>query len=322
MPLKMSDLELKARLPELPSSVPVFALGAPSLDERRAAIARLGEYFKLGTLRSTELEHAVVMASGHGDIHYFHASGAVLARDATAGRDQKSELRRWEGLQDSKTGGERMTLSAEASKRLIAQAQQLLEPIGLLGKEKASATVQLQQVAHLDGDGKEIEHGAGRATIKFGYAVDGLPVRGAGAKTLAFAEPGTGAPRITGLFHVWRTLRQATAVKLPPLDQALGVGLLSDPELDLYHQAGHSIQITRLEFGYLALPAFMRQSHLFPALQIEGKVSEGKRGIGFGFARFHHATPPAAYAAAGLAGPYLTVNPDGIRPLHQRQSVR
>jgi hypothetical protein len=61
----------------------------------------------------------------------------------------------------------------------------------------------------------------------------------------------------------------------------------------------------------------MRQSHLSPAFQIEGKVSEGRRGIAFGFARFHHVAPPTAYAAAGLTEPYLTVNPGGITPLPQ-----
>ena len=320
MPLKLTDLALKVHLPKLPSAIPVFALSAPSLAERRAALGRLGEYLKLGDLRSAELDHAVVMASPQGDIHYFHASGAVLARDATAAQDQKSELREWNGLQDSKTGGSRMTLSADASKRLISQAKELLEPIGLLGKERVSETVQLQQVAHLDAKGHEQAYGAGRATVKFTYAVEGVPVRGAGAKTLAFAEPSAGAARITGAFHAWRTLGQTTAIKLPPVELALGVGLLGDPELDLYHAAGHRIQITRLDFGYLALPAFMRQSHLFPVFQVEGTVSEGKRGIAFNFARYHHAAPPAAYASAGLAGPYLTINPDGIAPLRQPQN--
>jgi hypothetical protein len=318
MPLEMNNLELEARLPDLPSAIPVLALSAPPLDERRAAIGHLAEYFRLGDLRSTEFDHALVMASAQGDIHYFFASGAVLARDATAGRDEQNELRKWDDLQDSGSGGNRMTLSPDASKRLIAQAQELLEPIGLLGRERASATVQLQQVARLDGDGREIEHGAGRATVKFGYAVDGVPVLGAGAKTLAFAEPGAGEPHITGVFHVWRTLGEATVVKLATLQQALGVGLLTDPELELYQQAGHKIRITRLDFGYLALPAFMRQSHLFPAFQIEGEVSEGTRGMGFLFARFHHAVAPRTYAAAGLTGPYLTVNPDGITPLRRR----
>jgi len=313
----MNDFDLKVRLPEVPSSIPVFALSAPSLGDRRTAIDRLGKRLELGGLHSAEFDHAVVMASPRGDIHYFHASGAVLARDATAERDQKNEFRKWEGLQDSENGGNRMTLSPDISKRMIVQVQEFLEPIGLLGKERVSGAVQLQQVARLNGEGREIEHGAGRATVKFGYAVEGVPVCGAGAKTLAFVEPAAGAPRITGIFHVWRILGQAIAVKLPSLEQALGVGLFTDPELHLYHLAGHKIQISRLDFGYLALPAFMRQSHLFPAFQVEGKVSEGKRGIGFGFARFHHAAPPSTYEAAGLVGPYLTVNPDGITPLPQ-----
>lgn len=321
MPLKMTDLALEVKLPKLPTSIPVLALSAPSFEERSAAIRRLGDHLNLGDLRPVELDHAVVLASRQGDVHYFPASGAILARDATAGQDAKNELRKWDNVQDSKTGGQRITLDPDASQRLIGQVKGLLEPVGLLGKELASEAVQLEQVSHLDARGKEIEYGAGRAVVKFGYAVGGVPVRGAGGKTLAFAEPGQeGQARITGAFHAWRIPGRAKAVKLPPLDQALGVGLLTDPELDLYHAAGHKILITRLELVYLALPAFLRQSYLFPAFQVEGQVSEGKRGIAFEFARFHHAVPPGTYAAAGLVDPYLTINPDGITPLPlQRQ---
>jgi hypothetical protein len=321
MPLKLSDLEMKTELPRLPSSVPVFSLSAPSIDDRRAAIARLREQLKLGDLRSVEFDHAAVMASKQGDIHYFHASGAILARDATAGRDADNELRKWVGLQDSKIGGQRITLNPNASKRLIGQVTDLLEPIGLLGKQVSASSVQLEQVAQLDAKGHELQYGAGKAVVKFGYAVEGVPVRGAGGKTLAFALPGSGAARITGAFHAWRIPGQATALKLLALEQALGVGVLTDPELDLYHAAGHKIQITRLEFVYLALPAFMRQNHLFPAFQVVGNVSEGRRGIGFGFARFHHAAPPSAYAAADLVGSYLTANPDGIKPLQTQRAA-
>jgi hypothetical protein len=321
MAFKLSDLELKTELPRLPSSVPVYSLTAPSLDDRRVAIGRLREYLKLGDVRSVELDNAVVMASKQGDIQYFPASGAVMARDATAGRDAGDELRKWPELEDTKTGGQRVTLHPDASKRLIGQVTELLEPIGLLGRQVSGSSVQLEQVAHLDEKGNEQQYGAGKAVVKFQYAIEGMPVRGAGGKTLAFAIPGEGRPRITGAFHAWRVPGQAVALKLPPLDQALGIGLLSDPELDLYHAAGHKIQITRLEFVYLALPVFVRQNHLFPAFQVEGKVSEGKKGIAFGFARFHHAAPPGTYAAADLAGSYLMANPDGIKPLEKRQAA-
>jgi hypothetical protein len=203
-----------------------------------------------------------------------------------------------------------MTLNADVSRRLVGEARELLEPLGLIGREVASASVQLEQIARLDARGKEVAHGAGDATVKFSYAVEGVPVRGAGAKTLVFAHP----RGIAGAFHVWRTPGKAASVKLGSLDTALAVGLLSDPELGYYRAAGHKIQITRLDFCYLALPAFMRQSHLFPAFQIEGTVSRGKRGEAFAFGRFHHAASPKAYAAADVFGPHLATNPDGIRP--------
>jgi len=207
------------------------------------------------------------------------------------------------------------------SARLVAQAKDLLEPLGLIGRERAFEAVQLEQVTQLDAKGNERAHGAGQATVKFQYALEDVPVRGAGAKTLAFAEPGDGQARFAGIFHAWRAPGQSTALKLPSVEEALGVGLLTDPQLDRYSAAGHKIRITRLDFVYLALPAFMRQSHLFPAFQIEGTVSEGKLGISFDFARFHHAAPPRAYAAANLYGAYLTTNPDGISPLEARRKI-
>ena len=315
MPVTFRDLEITTRLPELPKTLPVFALEAPSLEERRGSIGRLGERLKLGTLRPVELEHGTVLASEQGDITYFHASGSVWARDAMASKGATDEMRKWEGLTTSNVDRQRV-LNPEASRKLITQTRELLEPLGLLGKEAASESVQLDQVAQLDAKGKEVAIGAGQATVKFQYAVGGVPVRGAGAKTLAFVEPGEGQPRFGGIFHAWRRLGKDQALKLPAsLEEALGVGLLTDPELDRYSAAGHKIQITRLEFIYLALPAFQRQSHLFPAFQIEGLVSKGKLGISFHFGRFHHAAPPRAYAAANLYAPYLTRNPDNIRPL-------
>jgi len=321
MPLTLNDLELRTNLPSVPPSVPVFALAAPTLDDRRAAIGRLGERLKLGALRPVEVDHGVILASKQGEITFFHASGAVFARDAMASQGATSELRKWEGAVESTTDGQRVTLNADASRKLIAQTRELLQPLGLIGAEVASEAVQLDQVAQLDAKGNEIAHGAGQATIKFRYAVGGVAVRGAGAKTLAFAEPASGQPRFSGLFHAWRTVGKTTAIKLTSVEEALGAGVLTDPELEQYRLAGHRIEITRLELVYLALPAFMRQSHLFPAFQVEGTVSEGPRGISFHFGRFHHAAPPRAYAAADLYGPYLTVNPDGISPLSAKPAL-
>jgi hypothetical protein len=321
MSIKLSSVDIQAKLPSLPGSLPVPTLRSTPLEERRTAIGRLGEVMKLGALRVVELEHATVMASERGDITCFRASGALWARDAMATADHRDEFRKWEGLVPSRVDGQRIALDRDTSARLVSRARDLLQPLDLLGKEVASETVQLEQVAQLDGKGHEIAHGVGAAAVKFEYAVGGVPVRGAGAKTQAFVEPGDGTPRFSGVFHAWRPIVGETKLKLPTVEEALGVGLLTDPELDRYSAAGHRIQITKLDFVYLALPAFLQQSHLIPAFQIEGVVSEGKLGISFHFGRFHHAAPPRAYAEAGLYAPYLTQNPDGITPRASRRLV-
>jgi hypothetical protein len=315
MAMTLKDLDLKVRLPDLPKSIPVFELSAPSLEERRPGLDLLRDHLRLGDLRPVQLDHALMMASERGEIEYFYASGGVWARDATVTREAPNELRRWPDVEETENGNERrFTLGAETARRLISRAKETLQAVGLIGREVDSETIDLDQVAHLGPRGKERERGPGQATIKFNYAVEGMPVRGAGAKTLLFAEPENGEARFTGAFHAWRTIGSAREVKMPPIEKALEVGLLVDPELVAYQKAGHTIRITRLDVGYLALPVFMRQSHLFPAFQVEGDVSEGKKGPAFRFARFHHAAPPAAYVAADVYGAYVSVNPDGIAP--------
>lgn len=322
--MKFEQLTLKTRQPDWRASMPVFAMAPPPVEQRRATAHSLGDGMKLGHLRATELEHGLVLASERGDITVFHASGALWARDATAAADAKDEMRNWPGLVQPTAAGEDFSLSADTGKRVTSMAQDLLRQHNLLGREAGPASVQLEQVSLLDAQGKEIKRGAGQATVKFGYSVEGVPARGAGAKTLMFAEPGntsSAAPRVAGLFHAWRALGEAVAVKLPSLEAALSVALLQDPELDRYAAAGHVIQIHLLELVYLALPAFMRQSHLFPVIQVEGEVAKGKLGDAFNFARFHHVVPPADYAAADLHGAYLSLNPDGITPRPGRNAL-
>lgn len=320
MALTMNDIAWKARHPDVPAAMPVFALSAASLADRQGAIKRLAERMKLDKLRTAHVPDATIMGNERGDIHYFHASGGVMARDAVAARAHPNELRKWEGVERGADGV--MALKPDLAKRLLEGTRGLLEPIGLVGREAASAVVDLDQVAQLDARGKQIAQGVGQAVVKFGYAVEGVPARGAGAKTLAFADPASGDPHITGMFHAWRapSTSGAARVKLGGLEASLAAGLLGDPELELYHAAGHRIEVTQIELVYLALPVFVRQAHLFPALRIDGRVSEGRKGMAFDFGRYHHAATPSAYAAADLAGGYLMANPDGIRPLPQRQT--
>jgi hypothetical protein len=322
--MKFQQLTMKTELPKWRASMPVFAMAAAPIKQRHAVARKLADHLQLGDFRAVELEHGLMLASERGDITVFHASGAVWARDATASAKEKSEMRDWPGLVSGATGsaGGDFALSPDAAKQLISMTDDMLNSFELLGREVGPASVQLEQVGLLDAKGNELERGAGQATVKYGYSVEGIAARGAGAKTLAFAEPGdSGAARMAGVFHAWRPLGEQVEIKMPSIEAAFDVALLHDPELDRYAQAGHAIAITRLELVYLALPAFMRQSHLFPVFQVEGEVAMGKLGQAFNFGRFHHVVPAKDYEAAGLHSPYLAMNPDGISPRAGRNAL-
>lgn len=187
------------------------------------------------------------------------------------------------------------------------QAHELLKKAELLRDYTSFFDVELEQFAEFDEKGHEIQSGAGSATIKFLYKIEGIPVYGPGAKTLVFVEPENGKSRITGAFHAWRETGNSRRLELPEIEKLLAVGMLRDPELMLYHKRGHTIEITRLEFGYFAMPAFMKQIYLFPAYQIEGSIMNPKDESRFFFGKYHHAVPPKQYKDARAYAHYLFI---------------
>ena len=97
MPLKISDLESTYSCPTLPASLPVFALSAPP-SRRRAAIGRLGEQLKLGTLRPVELDHGVVTGERTGGHPVLPRERRRVGARRDGGHGQQNELREWQGL--------------------------------------------------------------------------------------------------------------------------------------------------------------------------------------------------------------------------------
>lgn len=307
MALKAEDLSIKARIPELPSSMSLLELKGASLEERRWTIGALSRRFDLGELTPVETPHSLIFASKRGEVEYFHASGAIWARNVEADEKAENEERKWTGLHEVGRGeNRRFTLDGKETKRLSELAISLLGEAGLLRDYILCNKVELDQVTHLDEKGHEISRGAGSATIKFIYAVEGVQVLGPGAKSLVFAEPKDSEPEIVGVFHVWREIATGRQVRLPSIEGALSVGLLKDPELNRYHRRGYRIQITRLDFGYLALPAFIQQSFLFPIFQVEGAVlCSRNRPDSFYFGRYYHIVTANQYAKAGVYADYL-----------------
>lgn len=309
MTLTIQDLNLQVELPELPRSVPVAQLEAPTIEERRTAIEVIAETLGLDKLSSGETGHSLAFVGERGEVEYFPASGAVWARDAAAEAAHKDELRGWEGLEKSRThDGTVYTLNRDVSRRLLEQTNALVEAAGFIEREAGKPRIVLDQVEELDEEGRTIRSGAGTATVVTQYSLEGFPVMGAGAKTHVYMEPTRGDVQTTGVFHCWRRITDAYPLRLRGVEDALRVGVLTDPELTMYHRKGGRIEVTELRFGYLALPAMVRQSTLLPSFSVAGKVHlQDDKMEYFEFARYHHAVAVDQYADLGLFSPQLSV---------------
>jgi len=311
MVLRISDLNIRGSLPELPRSIALLEVHIPTFEERRWCIATVGRRLGLGKMNLVEVPHGHIFGSPKGEVEFFRASGAIWASDTTADEKFKNEARPWKRLRTTGRGHDKaFTLDRDQLAKLTDSSLEFLRESGLLREEASRPTIKLDQWAHLNEQGEEIERGAGTATVELGYEVEGITAIGPGAKTVLFAEPVNGIAGISGMFHAWRDIIGAREVKMQSIEDALKVGLLEDPELISYHKRGHRIEIVRIRLGYLALPVFVQQSHLFPAFEVQGVVhdSEDKRRS-FSFGKYCHAASPEQYVKTGVAASYL------IRPL-------
>ncbi|WP_293675977.1 hypothetical protein [uncultured Phenylobacterium sp.] len=236
----------------------------------------------------------------------FAASGAVRGRNTDQLSRFADERRTWADVVQERTkDGVVYGLGPKAAKLLQTRAQGLLDASGLAEKP-AQVGVVLGQWARLDESGKELESGAGRATVQFAYAVEGIPLIGAGAKTNVHFDPDDrGADGVIArFFHVHRGFEAAKDVRLITIEQAFEP-LLTQTWSGLESTARKTrITVTAAEFGLLALPADVAQRFAAPALRVEGTVSglvarDGKQ-VTVRFGQYLPLVEPKTLGAAGL----------------------
>jgi hypothetical protein len=308
MAIDIKKVQFPANLPEVPDRVDVVRVAPAHLEERRQAIALLTDRLQLGRTREISTSSGRIWASKRGDVEFYEASGGLWSRDLTASEAHENELREWPDLGKVRdaAGDTFLTLGARAA----AQASDLASEVAkLAGFDLACARpprVDLTQVASLSEDGKVLQSGAGEASIVFDYALEGLPVLGAGAKTAIDFEPAGSDLRLVGAFHVWRRPLERRHVEIGSLEAALNAGLLRDPHLMAADKKGGRITIGDVRFGLLALPATARQDYLFPALAVTGRVDLRDDKLGHvRFGRYYHAATPSAYTRADVLADYL-----------------
>lgn len=311
MAIRLSKIDLKAKLPKIEPKMRVYTVVGATLEVRRTAIDVLREELNLDELYPVDVQDSLHLMSNHGMLQYYRPSGAIWAHNAAADDQFPDEIRPWkiETVKDPDDPGNlKMVLQPEQEKQLYKSTEELFKKAELLSEQAYFAGVELDQVAKLNEKGTEVDQFPGEATARFLYKLDGVPVDGAGAKSYAFFNPGDRSPELTGAFHCWRRITQSKEIHMVGIEEALEGALSQDRELALYDRKDALISISRVDLVYMSLPPHKFQDYVFPALHTVGSVipERGeKRQDAFGFAKFYNALPAELYAKADLYADYL-----------------
>lgn len=305
MPLTSRDIDFKVDLPDIPATTPVISHTPPCARERDDTTRAIAKVLQIDLKGTAELPHGYAVGSDRGQVEVFSASGAVRARNVERLEAFPDERRRWSDVGRDDEGAFR--LGDRLTRHLIGHGQELLQRVGL-SDEPAGIDVSLGQWAQLNEDGKELDSGPGRATVRFSYAVEGLALIGPGAKTNLHFDPGEDGRSVAlaRMFHVHRGVAATGEVATQSLDEAFA-GLLAQS------WSGHGIRegegriaITAATFGLLALPADIVQTFAAPALMVEGEVSGVEVGkdetVSVRFGQYLPLAHPRALAEAGYGG--------------------
>jgi hypothetical protein len=304
MAIDFSAIDFKVDLP-VPDYGLIAVLPTPCTRDAMRSVDALVEALGIKVAGSADMPHGFAVGGPNGQVEVFSASGAIRGRNTDQLSKYEDERRPWPDVVQEKDCDQTIfRLGKRASERLQAQSQRLLEAMKLTIKP-ADVGVTLGQWARLDESGKELESGAGRATVQYSYAIEGIPLIGAGAKTNVHFDPGEegGDGIIARFFHVHRGFEAVKDVRLLDIEQAFEP-LLSQTWSGIESERKRTrIAITAAEFGLLAMPADVPQRAAVPALQVEGVVSglvpcDG-REVSVRFGQYLSLVEPKALASTG-----------------------
>lgn len=311
MSLKLSEIEIKTKLPQINRSMPVYKVKCASLDERQQIMKQFQEIMQMGEIAPVDMQDSFHLANKNGEIQYYRSSGALWIHSFVADDKYPDERRPWRVEQvkdEADPENSKFVLTPEVQKILVRQTDALFEKTKLRSKQAYFSSVDLDQVSRLDEKGKEVERFPGEANVKFLYKLDDIPVEGGGAKSYAFYNPGRNEHELSGLYHCWREIVDARTIQMVPIEEILEKAISQDRELAQYPKKQYLIKFNQIKLVYFTMPPYNYQDYVFPALHVIGSVipkDTGAKDTGFEFARFYNAALPESYIKAELYANYL-----------------
>jgi len=311
MSLKLTDIEIAAKLPKINHSMPVYKVKPFSLEECQQAIRYFQEIMHIGEILPVNMQDSLHLVSKAGEIQFYRPSGGLWVHSFVADDKYSDERRPWKVEQvkdDEEPENLKLVLPKKEQKKLADRTVELFEKTKLLSKQAYFSGVELDQVTRLDEKGKEVERFPGEANVRFLYKLDDIPVEGAGAKSYAFYNPGEREYELTGIYHCWRGTTDAQTIQMVSIEETLERAISQDRELVLHHKKRSLIKINKIELVYYTLPPHKHQDYVFPSIHIIGSATPKDKKLrrdGFDFSRFYNAAPCESYAKEGLYADYL-----------------
>ena len=307
MPISFRDVDFRADLPDLPSTMPAAITEAQCARDRAESMRAIASILDVEDAIEVTLPFGHALAGKAGQVEFFTASGAVRARNVAVLGRFEDERRDWPDVEKIESReGISYELGERSQAHLLEQAHDVLARAGLADDGADRVEVVLGRWGQLDEKGSERRSGPGRATVRMTYAVEGTPLIGPGAKTNLHYDPIDGVPTLARMFHVHRSIVDVREVKMGRTEKAFD-SFLADPFLEEQADRGARIVVTGVQLGLLALPADAPQRVAYPAMAIEGTVEslkdERKGDYEIRFGRYVPAASADALRRAGVAVP-------------------
>lgn len=305
--MKLNDIDIRFKIPDIPSSVTIFNLSPKSFKTRKPALEQIGKRFNFGKTFTIEAEESMFIVSKEGLIEFYGPSGAFCARNVAADSKYKDEKRSWKTETRKTDEGPELILDEKAKSSLEADANDILKEMELTSDHSYLEGISLEQVGIFKPDTKEEELFSGEATVRFLYQLDKIPVEGGGAKSYLDFHPKDDGGELVGLYHAWREPVETKSVELMDIESSFKLALKRDKELQRFSEKEHSIRFDGAKLAYYTLPPYKRQHILIPVIQVSGavlkKTKEGQRG--HEFLKYYHAVDPRNYVDLESQALYL-----------------
>jgi hypothetical protein len=245
----MADLFTFPEMPRERDKIPLFRTQPPG-DRTQAAAALAAKFGLTGEVR--DAGSSFMASDRRGSLEVFHASDSL----------------RWSTLHLQKSEDEKIAALPD-DKAAIKIAGEFLKERGISLANAKIKNVTRSELSRLQPRAKEPEVKTVAVHVNYGYALEGLPVLGPGAKMQVTIGAGS---KVVECYRFWRGSKEVGERELISSQTVLEL-LRRDPMFRQLREGEARVAFSRVRLGYFALPPREYQRMLIPVYAFDGTIS-------------------------------------------------